>query len=73
MSTLVGLFYAKVILTIMVSNYTYYKNVSSESNKQFPISKRSILHLDGLLTNTATQSRSGPGSDGNKEVTLYFS
>ena len=31
MLTLIGLCYAKVILTIMVSNYTWYKNISSQS------------------------------------------
>ena len=73
MSALVGLFSAKINLTIMVTNYIEYKDVSLQSiymSKHFIISSRSIEHIDGILTSITTQGKSRPGSNGNERV-LY--
>ena len=63
MSTLVRLFYAKVSLTKMASNYIQYKKVSSIYSKHV---NTSLYQTDGTLTDTTTMDLSRPESNGNE-------
>ena len=74
MSTFLMLFCTELSLTIMVSNYIQYKNVSSQSfwtSKHYIFLNRSIWPIDGTLTGANTPGRGRPGSNGNERMTTH--